>query len=59
MIAHDDTTCKLLCEDPVGGKAFANPVSYIGADGKQHITIACGHALFACVVDSCPNRLPA
>jgi len=51
MIALDDTTGKLLWKYPMGGKAFANPVSYIGADGKQHITIACGHALFAFVVD--------
>jgi alcohol dehydrogenase (cytochrome c) len=51
MIALDDATGKLLWKFPMGGKAFANPVSYMGADGKQHITIACGHTLFAFAVE--------
>jgi alcohol dehydrogenase (cytochrome c) len=51
MIALDDATGKLLWKFPMGGKAFANPVSYVGADGKQHITIACGHTLFAFAVE--------
>jgi alcohol dehydrogenase (cytochrome c) len=51
MIALDDTTGKLLWRYPMGGKAFANPISYVAADGKQHIAIACGHALFSFTVD--------
>jgi alcohol dehydrogenase (cytochrome c) len=51
MLALDDATGKLLWRFPMGGKAFANPVSYIAADGKQHVTIACGHVLYAFTVE--------
>jgi hypothetical protein len=37
----------LLWRFPMGGKAFANPISYVAADGKQHVAIACGHTLFS------------
>ena len=47
MIALDDATGKLLWRYPMGGKVNADPISYIGADGKQQIAIASGHAIFA------------
>jgi len=47
VLALDDTTGKLLWKFPTGGKAFANPISYTAADGKQHIAIATGHTLWS------------
>ncbi|NDJ11201.1 MAG: PQQ-dependent dehydrogenase, methanol/ethanol family [Acidobacteriia bacterium] len=47
MIALDDATGKLLWRYPMGGKVNADPISYTGADGKQQIAIASGHAIFA------------
>ena len=46
VIALDDSTGKLLWKFPAGGRAFANPVSY-AVDGKQQVSIAIGHSLFA------------
>lgn len=51
MLALDDTTGKLLWRFPMGGRPFANPISYIAGDGKQHIAIACGSALFSFTID--------
>ena len=51
MLALDDATGKLLWRYPMGGRAFANPISYRAADGKQHIAIACGHTLFSFSVE--------
>ena len=36
---------KPLWRFPTGGPIFANPISFL-TDGKQHIAIAAGHALF-------------
>jgi alcohol dehydrogenase (cytochrome c) len=47
MLALDDSSGKLLWRFPMGGKPFANPVSYQGSNGKQQVVIAAGHALFA------------
>jgi alcohol dehydrogenase (cytochrome c) len=51
FIVLDDSTGQLLYRFPTGGMAFANPVSYVGADRKQHIAVATGHALWAFTVD--------
>jgi alcohol dehydrogenase (cytochrome c) len=47
LLVLDDATGKLLYKFPTGGRAFANPISYLAADGKQHIAIACGSVLYS------------
>jgi alcohol dehydrogenase (cytochrome c) len=44
-IVLDDSTGKLLWRFPTGGKPFANPVTYTGADGRQQLAIATGHSI--------------
>lgn len=51
LIVLDDTTGKLLYRFPTGGAAFSNPISYVGADRKQHIAFATGHALWSFTID--------
>ena len=51
VLALDDATGKLLWKFPTGGKAFANPISYTAADGKQHIAIATGHTLWSFTIE--------
>src|SRR5216683_2416330 len=43
--ALDAASGKPLWRFPTGGPIFANPISFL-SDGKQHIAIAAGHALF-------------
>ena len=38
----------------MGGKVYADPVSYVGADGRQQIAIASGHAIFAFGIGGAP-----
>ena len=54
MLALDDTTGKLLWRFPMGGKVYADPVSYLGADGKQQVAIAAGHAIFVFGIRDAP-----
>ncbi len=50
FFALDASTGKPLWRFPTGGPIFANPISFL-ADGKQHVAIAAGHALFAFSLD--------
>jgi len=45
FFALDAGSGKPLWRFPTGGAIFANPISFL-SDGKQHIAIAAGHALF-------------
>ncbi len=45
FFALDAASGKPLWKFPTGGPIFANPISFL-SDGKQHIAIAAGHALF-------------
>ncbi|MBM3725859.1 MAG: PQQ-dependent dehydrogenase, methanol/ethanol family [Acidobacteria bacterium] len=45
MLALDDTNGKVLWRYPMGGRVFANPVSY-QSNGKQQVAIAAGHAIY-------------
>jgi alcohol dehydrogenase (cytochrome c) len=51
FIVLDAKTGKLLYRFPTGGAAFANPISYVAADGKQHIAIATGHAMWSFTIE--------
>ncbi len=48
--ALDAATGKPLWRFPTGGPIFASPVSFL-VDGRQHVAIAAGNALFAFAVD--------
>jgi alcohol dehydrogenase (cytochrome c) len=50
FFALDATGGKPLWRFPAGGPIFANPVSFL-VDGKQHVAIAAGRALFAFALD--------
>ncbi len=50
FFALDGQTGKPLWRFPAGGPIFANPVSFL-VDGRQHVAIAAGNALFAFVLD--------
>jgi len=45
FLALDAGSGKPLWRLPAGGPIFANPISFL-TDGKQHVAIAAGHALF-------------
>lgn len=45
FFALDAARGKQLWRFPAGGPIFANPISFL-LDGKQHVAIAAGHALF-------------
>jgi len=40
---------------PTGGAIYANPISFL-VEGKQHVTIAAGNALFAFALEENPTR---
>ncbi len=46
FFALDARTGKVLWKFQTGGRVFSNPISYV-SDGKQHIAIAAGQAIFA------------
>jgi len=50
VLALDASTGKALWRFPGGGAIFANPMTFL-MDGKQHVAIAAGHALFAFAVE--------
>jgi alcohol dehydrogenase (cytochrome c) len=50
FFALDAGSGKPLWHFPTGGPIYANPVSFL-VDGKQHVTIAAGQALFAFALD--------
>jgi alcohol dehydrogenase (cytochrome c) len=45
FFALDDTTGQKLWHRSLGGRVHAGPISYL-VDGRQHVTIAAGQALF-------------
>ncbi|MBI3665881.1 MAG: PQQ-dependent dehydrogenase, methanol/ethanol family [Acidobacteria bacterium] len=50
FFALDAATGKPLWRFPTGGAVLAGPISYL-SEGKQHVAIAAGHALFVFAVD--------
>jgi len=46
FFALDAATGKLLWRFAVGGRVYANPISY-AVDGKQFVAIACGQSIFS------------
>lgn len=50
FLALDAATGKDLWRFQTGGIVQANPISYL-SDGKQHVAIAAGHAIFAFAVE--------
>ena len=50
FFALDAGSGKPLWHFPTGGPIYANPVSFL-VDGKQHVTIAAGQALFGFALD--------
>ncbi len=51
FFALDAATGKPLWRFPTGAPIFANPVSFL-SDGKQHVAIAAGRALFVFALDA-------
>jgi len=50
FFALNANTGKLLWRFQTGGKIISNPISYL-SDGKQHIAIAAGHAIYVFGLD--------
>jgi alcohol dehydrogenase (cytochrome c) len=50
FLALDAATGKSLWRFQTGGSVQANPMSYL-SDGKQHVAIAAGNAIFAFAVE--------
>jgi alcohol dehydrogenase (cytochrome c) len=50
FFALDAASGKPLWRFPAGGAIFANPISFL-SEGKQHVAIAAGHALFVFALD--------
>ena len=50
FFALDAGSGKSLWHFPTGGPIYANPISFL-VDGKQHVTIAAGNAIFAFALD--------
>jgi alcohol dehydrogenase (cytochrome c) len=50
FFALDASSGKPLWRFPTGGAIFANPISFL-SDGRQHVAIAAGHALFVFAVE--------
>ncbi len=50
FFALDSPSGRPLWRYPTGGAIFANPVTYV-VNGKQHVSIASGHSLFAFAVE--------
>ena len=50
FFALDASSGKPLWKFPTGGAIFANPIGFL-SDGRQHVAIAAGHALFVFAVE--------
>jgi alcohol dehydrogenase (cytochrome c) len=49
IFALDAGTGKILWHFNTGGEIRANPISYV-FDGRQHVVLAAGHAVFSFVL---------
>jgi quinoprotein glucose dehydrogenase len=54
--AFESKTGKLLWETKLGAAAQANPITYIGKNGKQYVAIAVGDTLGAFALPSVQKR---
>jgi quinoprotein glucose dehydrogenase len=45
--AYESKTGKLLWEPKLPANAFANPITYLGRDGKQYILVAAQETMIA------------
>ena len=45
--AYESKTGKLLWETKLPAKAFANPITYLGRDGKQYVVVAAQETMIA------------